>query len=120
MNVVFIMSDTLRRDHLGCYGNKVVRTPCLDKFAAEAHVFDRAYFSSYPTVPNRSDILTGRLNFTYSGWARLADNEVTLGQVSEFHGVGGLAATAPLWLVEHQAAQESYAPPVNGMYAQSL
>lgn len=51
-------------------------------------------------------------------WEALPDG--SLGQVSEFHGVGGLAATAPLWLVEHQAAQESYAPPVNGMYAQSL
>ena len=81
MNVVFIMCDTLRRDYLGCYGNTWVRTPFIDKLAAEAHVFDRAYFSSYPTVPNRSDILTGRLNFTYSGWARLDDREVTLGQV---------------------------------------
>jgi arylsulfatase A-like enzyme len=81
MNVVFIMCDTLRRDYLGCYGNTWVKTPCLDKFAAEAHVFDRAYFSSYPTVPNRWDILTGRLNCTYAQWQRLDDREITLGQV---------------------------------------
>lgn len=31
MNVILIISDTLRRDHLGCYGNDWIRTPHLDR-----------------------------------------------------------------------------------------
>ncbi|HID05801.1 MAG TPA: hypothetical protein EYP10_01505, partial [Armatimonadetes bacterium] len=33
MNIVVIISDTLRYDYLGCYGNRWVRTPNLDRFA---------------------------------------------------------------------------------------
>ena len=40
MNVVFIVSDTLRRDHLGCYGNEWIRTPRIDRLASESVVFD--------------------------------------------------------------------------------
>ena len=53
MNVILVMSDSLRADHLGCYGATDVRTPNLDKFAEESAVFDRAYIASYPTTPNR-------------------------------------------------------------------
>jgi len=69
MNVVVIVSDTLRRDHLGCYGNKWIHTPNIDKLAANSMVFDRAYSASFPTVPARRDIFTGRYTYTYSTWA---------------------------------------------------
>ena len=39
-NVVFIVSDTFRRDHLGAYGNTWIRTPYLDKLARDSVVFD--------------------------------------------------------------------------------
>ncbi len=81
MNVVLIISDTFRRDHLGCYGSTKAKTPNLDKFAAQAYVFDQAYAASFPTVPNRWDILTGRNNYTYAGWQPLAPNEIVIGQV---------------------------------------
>lgn len=69
MNIVVIVSDTLRRDHLGCYGNKWIHTPNIDKLAANSMVFDRAYSASFPTVPARRDIFTGRYTYTYSTWA---------------------------------------------------
>jgi arylsulfatase A-like enzyme len=81
MNFVVIVSDTFRRDHLGCYGNEWIRTPHLDRFALESVVFDRAYAASFPTVPNRRDVLTGRFTFTYSDWAPLPAEEVVLAQV---------------------------------------
>jgi len=74
MNAIFINSDTFRRDHLGAYGNRWIRTPNLDRFAAESVVFDRAYAASFPTVPNRLDVLTGRWTFTYSAWAPLPED----------------------------------------------
>ena len=41
--VVFIMTDTQRHDMLGCYGNPDMKTPHLDRLAAEGVRFDRAY-----------------------------------------------------------------------------
>ena len=69
MNIVIIISDTLRRDHLGCYGNRWIKTPSIEKLAEQAVVFDRAYSASFPTVPARRDIFTGRFTYTYSTWA---------------------------------------------------
>ncbi|HUV38519.1 MAG TPA: sulfatase [Planctomycetota bacterium] len=74
MNVITINADTFRRDHLGAYGNTWISTPNLDRFAAESVVFDRAYAASFPTVPNRLDVLTGRFTFTYRGWAPLPED----------------------------------------------
>lgn len=80
MNYVVIVSDTFRRDHLGCYGNDWISTPHLDRFAERSVVFDRAYAASFPTVPNRRDVFTGRYTFTYSQWAPLPPDEVVLAQ----------------------------------------
>jgi len=78
MNVILIISDTLRRDHLGCYGSAVA-TPHLDLFARDAVVFDRAYPASFPTGPHRQDLHTGRFTFPYQRWTGLAREEVRLG-----------------------------------------
>jgi len=78
MNVILIISDTFRRDNLGCYGGDKVHTPHIDKFAEKSFIFDSAYCMSFPTVPNRNDILTGRCTFTYKPWAPIDRNEVTL------------------------------------------
>ena len=59
MKTVFILSDSYRRDHLGLY-NRAVHTPNLDRLAATACVFDQAYVGSFPTGPNRRDVMLGR------------------------------------------------------------
>ena len=38
-NVILIMNDTFRRDHLGCYGSQRAHTPNLDRFAEQAALF---------------------------------------------------------------------------------
>ena len=81
MNFIIIVSDTLRRDHLGCYGNNWISTPHIDAFASKAIVFDRAYSASFPTVPHRRDLLTGRLTATYTPWVPLSADEVVLAEV---------------------------------------
>jgi len=80
LNVILIVSDTFRHDYLGCYGNEWIRTPNLDGFAKKGTIFDRAYAGSFPTVPHRHDIYTGRYTFTYSDWAPLPKNEMVLPQ----------------------------------------
>jgi len=81
MNVILIFSDTLRVDFLGCYGNAWVHTPYIDRVAQDAIVFDRAYCGSFPTVPCRNDVLTGRWTCTYKPWAPLGADEVVLAEV---------------------------------------
>src|SRR5215218_6905583 len=66
-NFLVIVSDTFRRDHLGAYGNPVIRTPNLDAFARSSLVFDRHIVSSFPTMPARADILTGLFSYTSMG-----------------------------------------------------
>jgi len=87
VNVILIISDTFRRDNLSCYGYGEVHTPHLDRFAEKSFVFDRAYCTSFPTVPNRNDILTGRYTFTYKHWAPIDADEVTLTDVLNKAGI---------------------------------
>lgn len=91
MNIVFVVSDTLRRDHLGCYGNRWIRTPNLDQFAAEAFIFDQAYEASFPTMPTRADQFTGKLTLTYLGWEPLRHTETTLAQLLRQAGYYAMA-----------------------------
>lgn len=87
MNIIQIVSDTFRRDHLGCYGNNWIHTEHIDRFADKSVVFDRAYIASFPTIPHRRDIFTGRYTFSYSKWSfggeepNLLTSEVILSQL---------------------------------------
>ena len=58
-NVLFVICDQLRADHLGFAGNQVVRTPHIDAIAAGGTVFDRAYVNNPICMPNRSTMMTG-------------------------------------------------------------
>ncbi|MCM8809402.1 MAG: sulfatase-like hydrolase/transferase [Candidatus Omnitrophica bacterium] len=78
MNIILIISDTLRRDFLGCYGNNWISTPNIDKFAKNSILFENAYIGSFPTVPNRHEILTGKFVFTYYKWAPLYQEVVRI------------------------------------------
>jgi arylsulfatase A-like enzyme len=86
-SILVIMTDTLRPDYVAGYRRRTdgpdrpgqlrspagigARTPALDAFAAEAAVFERAYAASFPTVPNRHDLHTGRFTFPHRGWSAL-------------------------------------------------
>ena len=60
-NVLFIITDQQRADHVGFAGNDVVRTPHLDSIAARGTVFDNAWVANPVCMPNRSSIMTGRM-----------------------------------------------------------
>ena len=80
-NVVVIVADTFRRDHLGAYGNPFIRTPHLDEFARSSVVFENHLISSFPTMPARADILTGTFSYTHMGWEPLPRHLSTLPEV---------------------------------------
>ncbi|MBS1849529.1 MAG: sulfatase-like hydrolase/transferase [Acidobacteria bacterium] len=58
-NLVVITIDTLRADHLGCYGYKAIHTPHLDSLAADGIRFERAYSVAPVTLPSHSALFTG-------------------------------------------------------------
>jgi arylsulfatase A-like enzyme len=67
MNVILIVLDSLRQDHVGAYGNEWIETPCLDAFASEAVLFTRGYPESLPTLPVRRALHTGLRTYPYRG-----------------------------------------------------
>lgn len=61
-NIVLIVSDDHGTDALGCYGNKVIKTPHLDELARAGTRFTNAFCTSASCSPSRSVILTGLHN----------------------------------------------------------
>jgi arylsulfatase A-like enzyme/Flp pilus assembly protein TadD len=62
-NVLLITIDTLRADHVGCYGAAAVKTPTLDALAHDGVVFERAISQVPLTWPSHAVILTGTYPF---------------------------------------------------------
>ncbi len=101
-NIVVITIDTLRPDHLGCYGYKQIRTPNIDALAADGIRFERAYTPVPVTLPSHTVIFTGTYPL-YSGMHDFAANKLnptqpTLASVLKEHGyvTGAVVASAVL------------------------
>ena len=70
-NVVFILADDLGYGDLGCYGQEKIKTPNLDRMAAEGMRFTQFYAGSTVCAPSRCCLLTGR----HTGHAYIRDNK---------------------------------------------
>jgi arylsulfatase A-like enzyme len=60
-NFLVFIADQLRADHLGCYGNRVVRTLAIDAIAAKGFAAERFHVASPICMPNRASLMTGRM-----------------------------------------------------------
>lgn len=68
MNIIVCVVDTLRYDYIRAHGaNPWIETPNLDALAATSLVFNWAFAASYPTIPHRTDMLTGEYAWAYRG-----------------------------------------------------
>ena len=68
-NIIVLITDTFRRDNLGTRAVRPVRTPALDRFAAErATELTGLTMSSFPTIPHRTDFASGRVGWPHYGW----------------------------------------------------
>jgi arylsulfatase A-like enzyme len=59
-NIVIFAIDSIRRDHMSCYGYPRLTTPYMDRLADRGVVFENAFSAYIPTTPAYSTILTGR------------------------------------------------------------
>lgn len=59
-NIVFLLADDLRADAMGCAGNPVLKTPDLDRLAAEGLRFTDAFVTTAICATSRASILTGQ------------------------------------------------------------
>ncbi|MBY8991681.1 MAG: sulfatase [Candidatus Lokiarchaeota archaeon] len=60
MKILYIDIDTLRPDHLGCYGYHRNTSPNIDKIAENGTLFTNCYVSDAPCLPSRASLFTGR------------------------------------------------------------
>lgn len=87
MNVIWIVADTFRQDHLGAYGKSNAITPSLDALASKSTRFERHYAAGFPTMPTRADHATGRWTMSFMGWEPIPDNAITLAEILSKNGV---------------------------------
>src|SRR5690606_8874502 len=60
-NILLFITDQQKAQHLGAYGNKVVKTPNLDAIAQRGWRADNFYVAAPICMPNRSSLVTGRM-----------------------------------------------------------
>ncbi len=83
-NILFLVVDTLRADHLPMYGYQGANTPNLERLAGDSIRFDQAFTNSSWTRPSFASILTGRLPSSHGVMAKsdaLPDEVTTLPEV---------------------------------------
>lgn len=94
MDIILVILDSLRQDHVGAYGNDWIHTPHLDTFAKESVIFTRCYSESLPTIPVRRSLHTVRRTFPYKGhtylkgdvdgvpgWGPIPEDQDTLSEI---------------------------------------
>ncbi len=64
-NIIVVMVDTLRADHMSLYGYERPTTPFIDTFASEAMVFERARSQAACTFPSVNSLFTSRYAFDF-------------------------------------------------------
>ncbi|HEU4847431.1 MAG TPA: sulfatase [Rubrobacteraceae bacterium] len=96
MNVIVVILDSLRKDHVRIYGNDRVRTPSLDALAGQSLRFTRAYPESIPTLCARRAIHTGLRTWPFrnwdppegedfmpAGWQQIPEEQTTISEILE-------------------------------------
>lgn len=104
-NVLFIMADQLRADHLACYGHPYIKTPNIDALAKRGVKFERAFVNSGVCGPSRMSFYTGRYPSTHGAtWNRvpLSVGEITMGEYLRPHHLNLVLAGKTHVMPDHE------------------
>ncbi|MEM1295507.1 MAG: sulfatase-like hydrolase/transferase, partial [Verrucomicrobiota bacterium] len=89
-NIIYILADDLGYGDVGCYGQKLLKTPRIDQLAAEGMRFTQHYSGSAMCAPTRSSLMTGQhtghTRVRKNGHGPLLDEDVTIGEVLKTAG----------------------------------
>ena len=96
MRIVYFDIDSLRADHLGCYGYHRNTSPNIDRLAAEGCRFENVYVSDAPCLPSRTALWSGRFGFhngvvNHGGTAAQPFPQPDRGVTDVFHDTGWMA-----------------------------
>ena len=91
MNVILVAIDSLRADHLGCYGYDLPTSSHMDALAQQSVLFERAFAAGIPTMPSFTTLMTGLHPYRHGVLAHLTNRRVgpdvfTLAQMAKRAG----------------------------------
>ena len=110
-NLLFVSIDTLRADHLGCYGYPRKTSPNLDAFAAKSVVFDEAQSASSWTLPSLASLMTSLQQSTHrceKDSSRLDPSYTTLAEVLRDAGYDTAFVASHLFLNAGHGLQQGF------------
>jgi arylsulfatase A-like enzyme len=120
VKIVFVVIDTLRADHLGCYGYHRKTSPNLDAVAEQGVLFERAYATDVPTQPSYTAMFTGQRGIrtgivSHSDTENLADSTPYLSEILAASGYA-CGAASTLFMMKKFFARgfHAYMNPVAG------
>ena len=94
-NIILIVMDTVRADHLSCYGYHRKTTPNIDMFAKRGVLFKKAFSAATWTIPSHASIFTGKYPFQHGAFGRNArlKEERTLPNILRHYGYTTIGIT---------------------------
>jgi len=88
VNIIFLILDSLRQDHVSFYGwdGCPLETPNIDRLAQESVVFDNCYPEALPTIPVRTQWMTGQRTLPFRPWQPLTKEDRTIADILSKEG----------------------------------
>jgi len=93
-NIIYIMCDDMGYGDLGCYGQRLISTPCIDRMAREGMRFTQAYAGCPVSAPSRCSFMTGqhtghaKIRGNREYWGRAVLRERMFGENSDYYVIG--------------------------------
>ncbi len=100
-NIILILLDSVRADHLSCYGYRRNTSPFMDKLASEGILFKHAISQATWSLPSHCSILTSKYVPAHGVddvVKRLSDSELTLAEILKIYGYKTAAFTGGFWV----------------------
>lgn len=117
-NIILIILDTLRADHLSCYGYHKKTTPNIDRFAFDAVKYTKAYSAAPWTLPSTASIITGKYpvshgahrnkNESFYPFNKLDDSQATLAEMLKMAGYATAGIVSCQFFTRHYGMHQGF------------